>query len=863
MRTKELKFLATITVVTIITLSFAQTLSSPSTLAPIQNALVEVSGSEGEGSAKTDAAGTFQVNEALAGGTYTIKISAKGYLTKELNNIAIEANKVKDLGDILLDASATIKGKVVDSNGVSVGPAIVSLIKGDELVYSTVSDSQGNFVFDTDIHTGVYSITAMTYSMETMQALKEGYAPGTTTGVTATEGSVTAGITVSLGVSGIISGRVTDKQGNPIKKIIVVAFQPQQEDTFFGSFAVTNDNGEYRMNSNLASGRYNVTISFPKGYIWTYTKVLQVDVQAGQETRDVNFQLESSGIISGKVVYGDGKPADHVVVSTFSSDGKYWNINVTDAEGNFMFDSNLGPGEYTITANKGILTSEPKIVQLESGGEVSGIVLTIDANIATIIGTVTDDQRKPLEDATVSAQVFFSTSVSTDESGKYNLPTWFMGSETDEVQVTASKKGYEAVSRSITVEAGGTYTLDFQLLPRPWGTVKGRVMSIVTKKVAELSISLSSPSTHIGGSVVISGSLSPARTGSVTIYASFDGEPLSKLAEAELSNGQYSYTFMPDRIGTYTVKADWPGDDEYNSAESGAVSLSITKITPSISLSLSSTNVNIDESVTASGTISPFYGTTVVTLSITGPAGTSQVDLASTDGTFSHSFTANAEGTWRVQASIPASENYNEATSTEVSVQAEKKCIIATVTFGSELAPEVNFLRGFRNDLILKTYAGSRFYIAFDAFYYSWSTPVAMFIKGNEGIKTFTKIMIYPLIGSLQLTAYMVMPWFTLMPEVAAVVAGFIASSLIGLIYFFIPVLGIRHAFRRIMKPVTKRFLKYCASFVLLTIPTMAIGIYTNFSTLTTIAASLYVLGNIVLTTSTVLYILERKLYIK
>ncbi|MEM2960728.1 MAG: CFI-box-CTERM domain-containing protein, partial [Candidatus Bathyarchaeia archaeon] len=191
------------------------------------------------------------------------------------------------------------------------------------------------------------------------------------------------------------------------------------------------------------------------------------------------------------------------------------------------------------------------------------------------------------------------------------------------------------------------------------------------------------------------------------------------------------------------------------------------------------------------------------------------------------------------------------------------KCIIATVTFGSELAPEVNFLREFRNNMILKTYAGSRFYVAFDAFYYSWSTPVATFIQGNEGIKLFTKILIYPLIGSLQLTAYMVMSWFTLAPEVAAVIAGFIASSLISLIYFFIPVLGIRHVFRKLRKPVTKRFLKYCVSFVLLTVLTMAIGILTNISTLTTIATSIYILSNIILTTSTALYVFERKFYIK
>ncbi|MBO3804186.1 MAG: carboxypeptidase regulatory-like domain-containing protein [Candidatus Brockarchaeota archaeon] len=581
----------------------------------------------------------------------------------------------------------------------------------------------------------------------------------------------------------------------------------------------------------------------------------------------MDFRLGRSGSISGRAVFDDGQPVANAIVSTYSDDGKYFCINATDSEGNFVLESNLGAGDYAVTALRGMLMSEPESVHLDAGEEVSGLVLTMLGKSATIVGTVTDDKGAPLEDATVSAtfQVFLFTSASTDEKGKYNFSTWFIGMDTDDVRVTASKKGYEDATKSITVEAGGTYTLDFQLKPKPWGTVKGRVVGMFAKKTAELSISLSPPSAQIGSSVTVTGTLSPARTGSVTIYASFGGEAFSELAEAELSEGQYSYTFEPEKIGTYEVKAEWPGDDEYNPATSSIASLTVTKITPSISLSLSSTSVKIDDSVTATGTISPFHGSTAVTMTITGPSGTSRVDLTSTDGTFSHTFVANAEGTWRIQASIPASANYNEASSTEVTVQAEKKCIIATVTFGSELSPEVSFLRGFRNDLILKTYAGSMFYVAFDAFYYSWSTPVAMFVQGNEGLKTFTKLLIYPLIGSLKLTTYAAMPLFALSPEVAAVFAGFIASSLIGMIYFFAPALGIRYAFRRIgiVKPITKRFLRYCALLVLLTVPAIAIGVSANISTLTIAATSLYVLGTTALSAATALHVVERKLYLK
>ena len=42
-------------------------------------------------------------------------------------------------------------------------------------------------------------------------------------------------------------------------------------------------------------------------------------------------------------------------------------------------------------------------------------------------------------------------------------------------------------------------------------------------------------------------------------------------------------------------------------------------------------------------------------------------------------------------------------------------CLIATASFGSELAPEVEFLRDFRDNKILRTFAGSGFMMAFNA----------------------------------------------------------------------------------------------------------------------------------------------------
>ena len=49
-------------------------------------------------------------------------------------------------------------------------------------------------------------------------------------------------------------------------------------------------------------------------------------------------------------------------------------------------------------------------------------------------------------------------------------------------------------------------------------------------------------------------------------------------------------------------------------------------------------------------------------------------------------------------------------------------CLIATAAFGSEMAPQVQFLRELRDDTVLQTESGSAFMTGFNQFYYSFST---------------------------------------------------------------------------------------------------------------------------------------------
>jgi len=81
-------------------------------------------------------------------------------------------------------------------------------------------------------------------------------------------------------------------------------------------------------------------------------------------------------------------------------------------------------------------------------------------------------------------------------------------------------------------------------------------------------------------------------------------------------------------------------------------------------------------------------------------------------------------------------------------------CLIATAAFGSEIAPQVQFLREIRDNTVLQTEYGSSFMNGFNQFYYSFSPVVADYERENPAFKETVKITLTPLLTSLALLNY-------------------------------------------------------------------------------------------------------------
>ena len=81
-------------------------------------------------------------------------------------------------------------------------------------------------------------------------------------------------------------------------------------------------------------------------------------------------------------------------------------------------------------------------------------------------------------------------------------------------------------------------------------------------------------------------------------------------------------------------------------------------------------------------------------------------------------------------------------------------CLIATATYGSELAPQVQQLRELRDNSLLQTEYGTSFMNSFNNFYYSFSPIVADYERENPLFKEMVNIAITPLISSLSILNY-------------------------------------------------------------------------------------------------------------
>ena len=103
---------------------------------------------------------------------------------------------------------------------------------------------------------------------------------------------------------------------------------------------------------------------------------------------------------------------------------------------------------------------------------------------------------------------------------------------------------------------------------------------------------------------------------------------------------------------------------------------------------------------------------------------------------------------------VQVTDNSDDEVKEDIDESTGGGCLIATVAFGSEIAPQVQFLREIRDGKIMATESGTAFMTGFNQFYYSFSPAVADYERENPMFKEAVKLTLTPLLTSLAILNY-------------------------------------------------------------------------------------------------------------
>lgn len=387
-------------------------------------------------------------------------------------------------------------GIVYGANGPIAGAYVHA--HGDNGSGSAITDKNGNYNITQGLKTGTYNVSI---------SYVTGYVDNETGDINVIAEQNTPNVNFDLQLSGGISGIVTDAvSGKPVNDTLVSSTSASGTGTY-GFDAITDSNGNYSMATNMPTGTYNVTVLYPEGHFTTST---QVTVTSGVETKNVNFALAKSGIISGRITAPDGTPVN-ATVSAVSLSTFYSGSAKTDANGNYSITSGLGTAsDYIVSADANLgsgsnSTGFINFISVTAGQETSGVDLELTVTITpptfsgTITGRVTaqiNGTGIPFATVTASGSGGYGYN-DTDDNGYYTISSGLK--DGTDYNVTATASGYDEASYPslVTVVVNQTtpnINLQMSVTPPPppaqYGSISGTVTGAPNPIVPEFQYPL-------------------------------------------------------------------------------------------------------------------------------------------------------------------------------------------------------------------------------------------------------------------------------------------------------------------------------------------------------------------------------------
>ena len=134
---------------------------------------------------------------------------------------------------------------------------------------------------------------------------------------------------------------------------------------------------------------------------------------------------------------------------------------------------------------------------------------------------------------------------------------------------------------------------------------------------------------------------------------------------------------------------------------------------------------------------------------IIGPDGTKRIDGPQPSSVFADSISSMIG---EAQAQEMDSDDTEVVDTTEN--EEGGGCLIATAAYGTELAPQVQFLREIRDGKVMSTESGASFMTGFNQLYYSFSPTIADMERENPLFQEMVRAFITPMISTLSIMTF-------------------------------------------------------------------------------------------------------------
>lgn len=565
------------------------------------------------------------------------------------------------------------------------------------------------------------------------------------------------------------------------------------------------------------------TSRLPQGSTSSFNESV-ITVTSADRNFDVSLNVTTSDIVG----VGTGKFLPTVTASGVVAHNKSVILNVLEKTGfSLTIDpssrtiSQSNDGIYTITVKSGggffspvtlsvsnippdsTASVDPVIVTPTSQGNQSTLTISTDQNTSTgtfnfVVNGTADSQNETTSASitvTVPTEGFFELDIDPDER------TVFRGSSTI---FTITVQSFNDFSSAVSLDVSGLTTdLTASFMPSPvTPPANGEQESVLT-------ITAESDADIDSYALTISGTSQGVATQNVqvTISVSAFSEP-----DFALYVQPASLSIIQNNSGTATIQV-----------------VSVNGFSDSVELSTEGLPTGVTSSI-QHPVVAPLPSGNVIT-KLT-------IQTSSSANIGNYTFTVKGESDTKTHT-----ETIELIILNRTFIPPFGQCIIATTTYGSELSPEVQFLRGFRDNRVLSTIAGAEFMKAFNAWYYSFSPQVATWIYDNPVTKEPMKILLAPLLGTLHLSE-ITYSTFGFAPELAVTTSGIVASLLIGLIYVG-PIVTFAH--KKIHYGNMWKMLKLLAITSAGSLFLMAIGLILSLFMLIMITSSTLVLSMMVL----------------